>query len=324
MVKNGYLVISLDFELLWGVFDKVDFSDKKDYFNNTRKVIPRILDLFKKYDIHCTWATVGMLFNEDWEEWQKNIPAILPEYNNQKLSAYKYGSKISTAKTEQMVFAKDIIALINSTKNQEMATHTYSHYYCLEDGQNIESFKADLEKSILLAKNKFGIEIKSLVFPRNQFNREYLKVCRELGIETIRTNPIDWYWKNTLSTSILVKIARSGDAYLPFGRKTYGLKEMKVNDNELLEQKASRLLRPVEGNKLLRNLKLRRVEKEMTDAARHKKVYHLWWHPHNFGSHPEESLRDLEKILKIFKQCQQKYGYQSANMQEMNKLIQEA
>ncbi len=76
---NGFLVISLDFELLWGVFDKVDYKEKVNYFNNTRKVIPEILNLFSEYQIHCTWATVGMLFNENWTEWQKNLPSTPPK-----------------------------------------------------------------------------------------------------------------------------------------------------------------------------------------------------------------------------------------------------
>ena len=66
-MENGALVISLDFELLWGVFDKVDWRDKKKYFQNTRRVIPEILRLFEQYEISSTWATVGMLFNKYWE-----------------------------------------------------------------------------------------------------------------------------------------------------------------------------------------------------------------------------------------------------------------
>ena len=58
MNENGFLVLSLDFELLWGVFDKVDYKEKKTYFKNTRKVIPEILDLFSEFQIHSTWATV--------------------------------------------------------------------------------------------------------------------------------------------------------------------------------------------------------------------------------------------------------------------------
>ena len=47
-----------------------------------------------------------------------------------------------------------------------------------------------------------GISLKSLVFPRNQFNESYLKVCVELGIENVRSNPNNWYWANVQEDSI--------------------------------------------------------------------------------------------------------------------------
>src|SRR5690606_15533154 len=92
--RNGALVISLDFELLWGVFDQIKLEEKGDYFQNTRRVIPQILEIFKNYNIHATWATVGMLFNKDWKEWGSNIPKNLPSYKNKDLSAYFFGERI--------------------------------------------------------------------------------------------------------------------------------------------------------------------------------------------------------------------------------------
>ena len=97
-IENGTLVISLDFELLWGVFDKVNYKEKSEYFSNTRKVIPEILNIFEANNIHCTWATVGMLFNENWEEWESNIPKVLPDYKRKELSAYEFGNKIKGRK----------------------------------------------------------------------------------------------------------------------------------------------------------------------------------------------------------------------------------
>ena len=64
-MEKGTLVISLDFELIWGIFDHADIVNKKDYFDNTLKVIPKILDCFEKNGVKATWATVGMLFNEN-------------------------------------------------------------------------------------------------------------------------------------------------------------------------------------------------------------------------------------------------------------------
>lgn len=317
MDRNGYLVISLDFELLWGIFDVVDYKKKMKYFENTRETIPAILQLFSKYDIHATWAIVGMLFNKDWNEWKNNTPNLLPDYLNSNLSAYDFGNSIENLDNINLVFAPQLIELINRVNGQEIGTHTYSHYYCLEPGQNKEQFKADLEKAIEIAE-KMEIKLKSLVFPRNQLKKEYLEICADLGIENVRSNPSSWYWRDPLSENVLNKLARSGDAYLPFGNKTYSIAELTKEDDLPLEQKASRFLRPSEGNNLIRKLKLQRIKKEMLRAAKKSQVYHLWWHPHNFGENPKESLKDLKVILEHYNWCKNKYNFHSVNMQELN------
>lgn len=68
MSKNGSLVISLDFELHWGAAEKWDLANKSDYFDVTRKSIPKVLSLFEKFDVHATWATVGFLFGKNREQ----------------------------------------------------------------------------------------------------------------------------------------------------------------------------------------------------------------------------------------------------------------
>ena len=68
-------------------------------------------------------------------------------------------------------------------------------------------------------------------------------------------------------------------------------------------------------------LKLKRIKKEMTKAAKAKEFYHLWWHPHNFGDYPAENLRDLEELLVHFDILKNEYGYKSLNMCETGKFI---
>ncbi|MCH4823809.1 polysaccharide deacetylase family protein [Gramella lutea] len=314
--NSGFLVISLDFELLWGIFDKVDWRNKKEYFENTKEVIPQILQLFQEYGIHATWATVGMLFNRGWNQWKSNYPKVIPYYKNEKLNPYEYGTSIVSPSTEEFCFAPDLIKQINSTHGQELATHTYSHYYCKEEGQKLKMFKSDLQVAVKLSKT-FGIELKSLVFPRNQFNEEYVKICEELGIENIRTNPSNWYWNNPEQDTLSQKIFRSGDAYFGFHDKSYNLKDLKANSNAVIHQKASRMLRPFSSNRMLEFFKLRRIKEEISHSAKHKKIYHLWWHPHNFGEFPKESLNQLETILKHYQYCNKKYDFESLTMAEL-------
>ncbi|MBE7639212.1 polysaccharide deacetylase family protein [Salegentibacter sp. BLCTC] len=317
---QGTLVISLDFELLWGVFDKVDWREKKEYFQNTRKIIPEMLKLFEKYEISCTWATVGMLFNEGWDEWNENIPKIVPAYNNMELSAYQYGQSIQSKETEALCFAPELIKFIAETPNQEIGTHTYSHYYCLEPGQGREAFKSDLKRAIRLAE-KQEIEMRSLVFPRNQYNEDYLKVCAELGIANIRSNPKDWYWQDTQKDSLAQKIFRTGDAYLGPCNKSYKKEEIFQIESGVVPQMASRLLRPYSSMNTLNSLKLKRIISEMEKAARKGEIYHLWWHPHNFGNNPEANLKDLELILSRFQILRDKFGFQSKDMFKVNNNI---
>lgn len=311
---NSYLVISLDFELLWGVFDKVDFRQKHQYFHNTRKVIPQLLKLFKDNEIHCTWASVGMLFNADWEEWSQHNPIEVPSYINEKLSPYSYKFNNSNL-PEELCFAPELLDQIYSTPGQEIGTHTYSHYYCLEEGQSLEEFRVDLKLAIDLAARK-GCAIKSLVFPRNQFNEEYLKVCQDLGIQSVRINPTNWYWKDVQSDGLLNKIFRSGDAYIGPKDKSYHISEIEFYNHQISLQKASRFLRPHSSK--FNSIRLDRIKSEMSYAAKNDEIFHLWWHPHNFGDFPNESLLELEEIITHFKECQSKFGMQSANMEEIH------
>ena len=61
-MQYGALVISLDFELLWGVRDKRTIADYGANILGVRQVVPALLDLFAERNIACTWATVGLLF----------------------------------------------------------------------------------------------------------------------------------------------------------------------------------------------------------------------------------------------------------------------
>ena len=53
-----------------------------------------------------------------------------------------------------------LLELIKNSKH-ELGTHTFSHYYCLEEGQTAEQFKADIEAAIKIAAEK-GVTLKSL------------------------------------------------------------------------------------------------------------------------------------------------------------------
>lgn len=315
--------ISLDFELYWGIFDKVMLEGRQEYFLNTRKVIPQMLSLFEQEGIHVTWAIVGMLFADNWGDWALSRPALLPSYKNERFSSYRLQEKYaSDVAKEAFFFAPELISLIQQTRHQEIGTHTFCHYYCKEEGQTVAQFASDLEAANKIAGRK-GIALRSLVFPRNQYNENYLKACSRSGIKTVRSNPEVWFWKATTNNTIQRKVFRTGDAYVPLGKRTsYPISSLPIEEGRPLSIPASRLLRPVHANKLLNYFRLRRVLREMTVAAKSRLCYHLWWHPHNFGDNPEKSMDDLRTIVNHFKKLEKKYGMVSMGMLEIHDLLQ--
>ncbi len=320
MKAPGIFIISLDFELQWGRFDKIVLdAQMQKSLSNTRNIIPHKLKLFQDAGIHATWATVGMLFNKSVSEWKNNKPELLPTFENNTRSSYQYAAKNGfSAEEDAYYFASDLIHQISKTYGQEIGTHTYSHYYCLEKGNTVEQFRSDLIAAKKIAATQ-NIQLNSLVFPRNQYNKMYLVICREEGIKAVRTNPYNWYWSPTTDEGIIRKVFRSGDAYLPIGKsKVYTQGLIKSEQSSLPYQlPASRLYRAWQPKyPLLNTLKLDRIKNEMTKAAVTGSYYHLWWHPENFGNYPVECMKELEQIVNHYQMLASKYSFQSLTMFE--------
>lgn len=320
-MQCGVFTISLDFELLWGIFDKVGTRYKPEYFSNTRMVIPKMLELFGRNEISVTWATVGMLFAKNEEEWKSYSPEFLPSYRDQNLSAYEW-AKANGVRSE-VHFAPELIDEILSTPYQELGSHTFAHYYTLMRGQSPDQFRQDLRATQTIAKDKFGVSLKSLVFPRNQINELYLGICLEEGYEYVRGNPKNWFWQETQHESFEKKVFRSADCFFQVGKKSsYGIEEIDEFVDEPLILPASRILRPLNPlNPLFNSVRLHRIFREMEDAAKKKEVYHIWWHPHNFGNDPNQSLRELAQLIQHFQKLREQYGMESLSMAGLGKKV---
>ncbi len=322
-MANGKLVISLDFEIYWGVRDAVKLEDYKSHLLGVQKVIPLLLNMFETYKISATFATVGFLFFNNKEELLNNIPSELPQYQNRNLSPYN-GHMNSIGKNENedpFHFASHMVRLIKEA-NQEIGSHTFSHYYCLEKGQALAAFIADLECAKTVAQKK-GIDLKSIVFPRNQYNNEYIEVCREMGFTSFRGNEKSWLFSSESFGRgfSLRRPFRLLDSYCNFsGHNCYSLEEM--GNGGIINIPSSRFLRPY-SKKLngFEKLRLKRITDSMTFAAKKGLVYHLWWHPHNFGVDISNNFSFLEKILKHYTYLKEEFGFESVSMQELSKTL---
>ncbi|MGN7469760.1 polysaccharide deacetylase family protein [Brevibacillus sp. SAFN-007a] len=320
MGKTGALVISLDFELYWGVRDKRTLADSERSLQGTRQVIPAILELFGKYEIHATWATVGFLFCETREELTSTLPKELPDYADPNLSPYRYVQSGALGAREQLDpyhYAPSLIRLIASYPHQFIGSHTHSHYYCLEPGQTAQTFAEDLAAFQRAARKK-GYFPTSIVFPRNQLQPAYLASCKQHGFTAYRGNERSWIYQAGpgAQDTLLKRALRLADAYVNLtGHHAY--EKLDSSQDGLVDVPASRFLRPYSPRlRWLESIRLNRIRRDLLYAAQNRRLYHLWWHPENFGSHPEENLRVLERLLHDYAELRSQYGMQSLSMEE--------
>ena len=311
----GQLIVSLDFELFWGM---LDCSTLESYGNNVlggKQAIPRLLELFKKYDIHATWATVGFLFGENYEDLKQYFPeeSLRPSYDNPALDAYGWFHKIGENELDAPCFyGPGLIRMVADTPGQEIGSHTFCHYYCREKGQTVSQFEADMRSAKAIAKAK-GYDLTSVILPRNQCEPEYTEVLRKCGFTAYRDEENDWIHEKVKIWPLL-RLLRLIDAYVPLtGQGGYVPK----CENGIWNLIGSRAFKAVSrSRKPLEGWKVRRIKGQMLHAAKKGLTFHLWWHPHNIGDLTEEFFAQLEDVLLYYSRLREEYGMVSRNMRE--------
>ncbi len=322
--QPGYFVISLDFELFWGMADKYTLKEYGDNVLGERTALPRILKCFTEHSIHATWATVGMLMTRNRDELLYLLPPkdLRPKYGDMRLSSYAYieNTRIGNNESEDPYhYGPTLVSLILNTPHQELANHTFSHFYVLDGNQNLANIlERDLDAHALISKT-YDRTTSSIIFPRNQVNDAALKVCFEKGMTAYRGNENHFLYaaRKDDAQSFLIRGLRLLDHYINLsGSHTYSL-PFKV-EGRPVNIPSSRFLRPyMRVLSFLEPLRMHRIKRSMTRAAKRGEVFHLWWHPHNFGINQKENFKNLEIILEHFEYLRKEYKMQSATMNEV-------
>ena len=319
MISAGRLVVSLDFELYWGVRDKRSIADYRDNLLGVREAIPAMLRLFEQFSIHATWATVGLLFCSGREDAISSSPERKPGYTEARFSPYADSSTWGNdEQSDPFRFAPSLLDAIARTPHQEIASHTFSHFYCLEAGQTEQEFDADLAAAVAVAARR-GVALKSIVFPRNQVNEAYLPSCARAGLRSYRGTLQRGLYapRNEQDESPLIRGQRLLDNYLPLsGDRSTALEDLGVAAPYNIA--GSSFLRPhAQRLALLDGRRRQRIVTELVNAAANGRVYHLWWHPHNFGRNLGENINFLAKLLGHFSELRKRHGMQSVTMDEI-------
>lgn len=311
----GTFVVSLDFELHWGVRDHRTVADYRENLLGVRRVVPALLSVFSEYGIRATWAVVGFLFFDTVEELLAVLPTERPRYSDPNLDPYAALHEIGKDETsDPFHFAPTLIRMIQQTPGQEIGTHTFSHYYASAPGADLASFRADIRAAISAAR-RFGIETRSIVFPRNQVTMSYVRVCAEEGLIAFRgieSDPLI-----AAGNRVVHRARRLADSYVDVAGPGCGVPK-KALGMGIVSVPQSRFLRPCDPRfRLLDNLRLQRIRSSMTFAAHNQLLFHLWWHPHNFGANTDLNMNFLRTILEHYKKLEQEFEFCSASMAEI-------
>lgn len=82
---------------------------------------------------------------------------------------------------------------------------------------------------------------------------------------------------------------------------------------------SSRFLRPYDPRLApLDGLRMRRITQAMRNAAQTDGTFHLWWHPHNFGTNVEENIAFLTMILAYYERLATEFGMSNETMSGVN------
>ncbi len=98
----------------------------------------------------------------DRDELERFRPESEPSYRQPGLSTYSMLREVgSDEASDPLHFGASLVEAILRTPNQELGTHTFSYYYCLEEGPSLEDFDRDLVAARRLAKERWGVDGRS-------------------------------------------------------------------------------------------------------------------------------------------------------------------
>jgi peptidoglycan/xylan/chitin deacetylase (PgdA/CDA1 family) len=262
---KGKLLISIDLEAAWGVWDVLTPDHLRMAETAERPICAALIELFDRHQVPATWAVVAALLDE-------------------RSAASRPGSKACW-------FAPDIIAsIVNARAAHEVGSHSGKHIYF--DRATSAQAREDLDfaRSIHRAN---GLPFRSFIFPRNAV--AHLDVLADIGLRTFRGNDVDWTAAARRVEPRLGQAANLIDKLLPIPPSPVFIK----TSGALTDVPASMLLM---GRNGLRRLVLpavtrRKLRMGLERAKRRAQLFHLWFHPSNFYYRREEQLATLSWFL---------------------------
>ncbi len=290
LFDKGIFTISIDVELAWGVVDIPMTAQHYAAVHREREVVRRLLDLFATYNVRATWALVGHLLLDHVAE-QGGTP--LPDFPRPAMAdEADWFAQVRDAQ-RQAWCARDIVDMLcHATPAQEIGSHSFAHLRFDEQRTRRAAIEADIAAFTRLHMREH-LPVSSFIFPYNCVGFQAL--LAQAGVRAYRGVSPRWYdgvrpaGLRRVLNLLTVALALPPRTVLP-SRAPSGL----VNIPDSMLWYSSRGIRRF----LPPGAQVRRAKAGLDRAARHHRIFHLWFHPSNFVFDMNGHLARFEAVLR--------------------------
>lgn len=289
-LDRGVCVLSIDTELAWGEAHRRDGSGGRHRYDAERPVIDRMLALFARYEIPATWAVVGHLFLDACaDDGRGPHPDLtMPDYDwlDAEWLAVDPCTSLPDAPSW---YGRDIVdAILACPVPQEVGSHSFSHVIVDDPACTPAVLDSELGAAKALAAER-GVELRSFVYPRNKIAQvsrlaDHGFRCYRGGRPTPPFAGLPAWQRRVLSLA---------DKARPLGGSAVRPAE---GDGGVWNVPQTYLFDPASSPRVPSAVWARRPVARLRQAARHRSLFHLWFHPYNVTADPDRAFAALERI----------------------------
>lgn len=316
-MRRAAFLITIDFELAWGMSFDGSHQSRERTLLNGRDAIHRLLDLLDQYTIPATWATVGHLFLEGCKQVDgvAHPEVVHPTYETSGLDPYSF-DPCSDVRSFPLWYAPDLIENITSRRvGHELASHSFGHLLLGDPACSSETALSDFQAGQEIG-HQHGLAFRSFVFPQHM--AAYLDMLTDFGFSSYRTETRDVAWRYPYIIRRAGRIISNALGIAP------RVLHPEIGSKELVNLPASlRFALPESRQRwVITPARLvRRCKRGIEKAMRSDGMFQMYFHDFNLGVRSSEFFAALEEVLE-FVDRNVKVG--NLNVLTMNQYAEEA
>lgn len=292
-LQTGVFTLSLDFELIWGTLDLFGPDGFREACSRERALVGRLVEALERHDISATWCIVGHLFLDRCDGGSPKHPDIVRPTHSWVRGDWFQHDPAGTEATAPLFLGRSLVERIRSSRvPQEIGCHSFSHVIFGDNGCSRETAASEVAAS-LSAAARMGIALKSFAFPRNRVG--HLDLLKQLGFVCYRGPGPRWYERDDSPGALgrlahLLDVARAATPPTVLPERT---------PEGLWNIPGSMIYFPMHGVRrhIPVSRRVLRARKGLEEAARRKRIFHLWFHPTNLADETEAMFAGLDTIL---------------------------